>query len=59
MSQKIKSRQEYNKQIVHKLSHYVDKYPDLRFGQILVAFNFIKTEIDIFLRRTRRYLKTH
>ena len=57
ISQRIKSRQEYNKQIINKLSYYVDKYPDLRFGQILVIFNFIKTEIDIFYEEPEDTLK--
>ena len=30
----IKNRQFYNKQIINKLSAFIDKYPDLRFGQL-------------------------
>jgi len=30
------------------LSELIDKYPDLRFGQILIAFNFILPEKDPF-----------
>ena len=36
------SRQEYNKLILKRLSKLVDKYPDLRFGQLLVDCEIIK-----------------
>jgi len=29
------TRLEYNREIINKLSELVEKYPDLRFGQIL------------------------
>jgi hypothetical protein len=35
-------RQKYNKLILEKLSELVDKYPDLRFGQILVNTDIIE-----------------
>ena len=34
-------RQEYNKLILETLSKLVDKYPDLRFGQILANCDII------------------
>ena len=37
-------RQKYNKLILETLSKLVDKYPDLRFGQILVDCEIIKYE---------------
>ena len=37
-------RQKYNKLILEKLSKLVDKYPDLRFGQILVNCDIIQLE---------------
>ena len=35
-------RQKYNKLILETLSKLVDKYPDLRFGQILVNADIIE-----------------
>ena len=35
-------RQKYNKLILETLSKLVDKYPDLRFGQILVNCDIIE-----------------
>ena len=35
-------RQKYNKLILERLSKLVDKYPDLRFGQILVDCDIIE-----------------
>ena len=35
-------RQKYNKLILETLSKLVDKYPDLRFGQLLVDCNIIE-----------------
>ena len=37
-------RQKYNKLILETLSKLVEKYPDLRFGQILVNCGIIKYE---------------
>ena len=39
-------RQKYNKLILETLSKLVEKYPDLRFGQILVDCNIIVYEND-------------
>ena len=40
-------RQKYNKLILERLSKLVDKYPDLRFGQILVNCDIIKYEPSV------------
>ena len=39
-------RQKYNKLILKTLSKLVEKYPDLRFGQILVNAEIITYEND-------------
>ena len=39
-------RQKYNKLILETLSKLVEKYPDLRFGQILVDCNIIELVPD-------------
>ena len=41
------SRQEYNKLILETLSKLVEKYPYLRFGQILVNCDIIKYEPSV------------
>lgn len=46
IKEKIKNRQKANFELVNKLSELVIAYPDLRFGQILVNFGFIKQIID-------------
>lgn len=40
-------RQKYNKLILEILSKLVNKYPDLRFGQILVNCDIIKYEPSV------------
>lgn len=35
-------RQKYNKLILETLSKLIDKYPDLRFGQLLVNTDILK-----------------
>ena len=40
-------RQKYNKLILETLSKLVDKYPDLRFGQILVNCDIIRYEPSV------------
>ena len=40
------TRQEYNKQILFILEEIVDKYPDLRFGQILANAEIITYKND-------------
>lgn len=37
------TRQEANKKILEKLSELVEKYPDQRFGQLLVNTNIVET----------------
>ena len=39
-------RQKYNRLILEKLSDLVDKYPDLRFGQILANAEIITYKND-------------
>jgi hypothetical protein len=39
-------RQKYNKLILDRLSKLVEKYPDLRFGQILVNTDIITYKND-------------
>lgn len=45
--EKIKQRLSSNIQIVQKLSELIIKYPDQRFGQILINYGFIETETDL------------
>ena len=40
-------RQKYNELILETLSKLVKKYPDLRFGQILVNCNIIQYEKEV------------
>lgn len=40
-------RQKYNKLILETISKLVEKYPDLRFGQILVNCDIIKYEPSV------------
>jgi hypothetical protein len=41
---KISRRQECNKELLRIFTEIVDKNPDLRFGQILFNFQFVKWE---------------
>jgi hypothetical protein len=54
---KIKQRQVHNKQLVEYLSELVDKKPDLRFGQILIAYGFIQEGINTFHEEPSETLK--
>jgi hypothetical protein len=45
--EKIKQRLSSNIQIVQKLSELIIKYPDQRFGQILINYGFIETKTDL------------
>lgn len=45
---KVLQRQFANRSLVDKLSNLVDKHPDLRFGQILIAYGFVKSDTDLF-----------
>ena len=40
-------RQKYNRLILETLFKLVEKYPDLRFGQILVSCDIIKYEKEV------------
>ena len=40
-------RQKYNKLILETLSKLVEKYPDLRFGQILINCEIIRYEPEV------------
>lgn len=33
--EKIELRQEYNRKIIGVISDYIEKYPDIRFGQLM------------------------
>ena len=46
--EKISHRQEANKELIENLAVYVEKYPDLRFGQILEDFGFVMKDTDLF-----------
>lgn len=42
------TRQQANYQLVNLLHALVEKYPDLRFSQILLAFEFIINKDDFY-----------
>lgn len=46
--EKISYRQEANRELIENLAGYVEKYPDLRFGQILEGFGFVIEDTDLF-----------
>lgn len=43
--EKIESRQKANRQILEKISETIEKYPELRFHQILLILEINKTEL--------------
>ena len=45
---KVLQRYDSNKKLIDKLSNLVEKHPDLRFGQILIAYGFVKSDTDLF-----------
>jgi len=47
-------RQKYNKLILETLSKLVDKYLDLRFGQLLVNCDIIKYEHSVLCNGERK-----
>jgi hypothetical protein len=51
-------RQKYNKLILETLSKLVKKYPDLRFGQILVDCDIIRYEKEVLCDGQRENLLT-
>ena len=52
------SRQECNKKILTKLCELVEKYPELRFGQLLVDCEIIKYEPSVLCDGQREDLLT-
>lgn len=44
---KIENRQSANRELAKVLSEYIEKYPQQRFGQILVNYGFV-TKADPF-----------
>lgn len=53
----IKNRQDYNQQIVNLLSWYVEKYPDIRFGQLLVDIECVPDSQSIFYEESKNTLE--
>lgn len=49
----IKNRQFYNKQILSKLSAFIDKYPDLRFGQLLIDVGCVEDSQSLFYEESK------
>ena len=50
------SRLLYNKAIINKLSELIDKYPEQRFGQLLVNSDIIQYESDISVDEQREVI---
>lgn len=50
------SRLLYNKAIIDKLSELIDKFPEQRFGQLLVNSDIIQYEPDISVDRQREVI---
>ena len=48
MDNQVKNRQIYNREIVKKISEMVEKYPDLRFTQILLCMEILDKKRDLF-----------
>ena len=40
------TRLEYNREIINKLSELIEKYPDCRFGQLLINVEIVKGTTD-------------
>lgn len=51
------TRQEANLEILAKLTNIVNLNPNLRFGQILVAYNLIPSKTDLFYVESTDTLK--
>jgi hypothetical protein len=43
----MESRQEFNREILKRISEYNEKYPDMRFHQILHNLNIIETKPEV------------
>ena len=52
------TRQKYNRKIISKLTELVEKYPDLRFGQILVNCDIIQYEKNVLTDGDREDILT-
>ena len=52
------TRQEYNRKILNKLFELVEKYPDLRFGQLLVNCDIIQYEKNVLTDGDREDILT-
>ena len=50
------SRLLYNKAIIDKLSELIDKFPEQRFGQLLVNSDIIQYEPDISVDEQREVI---
>ena len=50
------SRLLYNKAIINKLSELIDKFPEQRFGQLLVNSDIIQYEPDISVDEQRKVI---
>ena len=50
------SRLLYNKAIIDKLSELIDKFPEQRFGQLLVNSDIIQYEPDISVDGQRKVI---
>ena len=46
----------YNKAIINKLSELIDKFPEQRFGQLLVNSDIIQYEPDISVDKQREVI---
>lgn len=44
----IQKRQDANRELLKMLSEYIEKFPEQRFGQILVNYGFIDENNDPF-----------
>lgn len=42
--EKIEKRQSANLELIQNLQNYIEKYPNLRFGQILIIGSFIAND---------------
>jgi hypothetical protein len=51
-------RQKYNKLILETLSKLIDKYPDLRFGQLLVNCDIIQYKKNVLTDGDREDILT-
>lgn len=51
--QQIKERQDCNRRLLEIVGHMVEKYPELRFGQILYALSIYQAGRDFFNDESR------